>query len=1560
MPGTFSVLLLVIALHAAMASTGLVMAPALAEAPPLAEAPAGDEQPVVAGDAVAEDADDTTADEPTTGEDGGVFLPADRRKDRQLDRARRLAESGNWTDAAVMLDELLADERDAFAQGDGTVGTCRSVRTEASRLIETLPAPGREAYTLLFRSRAERELDEAVARDDMAGVVAVARRWLATSAGRRAAVLAAVAALESGDPRAATAWLDRVAASADAPRFEPALTLMRAVALSRAGERQAAEALLRAVRVGTATARIAGRDVPVSAAADGAAWLDGLAGVLEQGRRGDKEWRQPGGDAARNAVSDASRPLLVSRYRVPLTRHPEEARLLEKRRRAVAAEGDATMPAGGPLAVDGTIIVHTPAGVLGIDFETGKRLWIRSATEATAATGSGNDAGLVAALGRVFDDATSGGLSSDGRLVFAVESHPDALTPPSASSGEARLGVGEAVRWRGGNFLSAYDVAAKAAVRWRLPEQRSGDGPVAWHMGAPLVVGGDLYVLVEESEQVRLDVLDAATGTVRWTQPLADLDEEQSAANPDAFARRLAGLTPALGEGVLVCPLGGGTVIAVDLATRTLLWAHRYRTAVPVGGEAIGGFGLRGRAGAGDQRKGLVGRGQGSHPVIAAGRVLLTPYDSDDLICLGLRDGMPVWPAGRVAAEGGRGAADTGRVRLQVAGVVDRRVIAVGRDGVESIEIETGRRVWQRPHAVNAKPSGRGILTASSLFLPLDTPEVVEIRLRDGELVGRRAARGGEVPGNLIAYRGEVISQGCDAIDVFHQADDLESRIETASRGEPTRPWAEYWRGQLELDGGDVSAGLTRLRRSAAASVPRIPPHAFVDALVFGMRQDFPAASARWREWAEAAEPTASSPDVVRVAVDGFLQAGDSAAAWQACRELLAGEDQPDRPRLLDDPSDSFVEVLPDRWIRGRFAEIVSRAAEPLRAEIAAAVEEVVAAAVAVPEPQRRIRRLQDVIGRLGDHPAVEPARVALGVALDQRIVSGGELGRQWEIRRDLLAVERPSADDAAARSDAGVTDWPLGRVDVRRPRGEHEAETGSVGSQIVSLPLVGSSHPLMPGMAVSYDMQQRRLLVMDGCGRRLIEPLAIDAVGSGPAMPWISQGFPIEPSIVGRILFVRTAGGVSAFDLAAEAGESRMLWRHATRQEPSRDLVLVRPAAGPMGRVARNGGIALGRRITEPDDLSAPSAVQVAPAQAAGVIAVAAGSVAVLDPVSGQVLWERHGLPPVVEWIGDDEILCGCTADGRGSPVLSMRDGRLIHTVELPHRRQRLATHGRRIVAVEPLDGGSVAARVRIDLVDPMDRESRPLGEFSGESRAAMVGFEQLAVVEPSGALSVIDLPAGGITVRTHLPDMPGNLEYLHVAVWRDRYLAFVGGDEQRLDDESVDGGILSPLQGILMSSETAPAMSGTVWAIDRENGRPLWPAPATVRRHCLHLAQPTDLPVLVFCRQTRSDGDGGRPSLSLLCLDKRTGHAVLEEDRIHVRPHMFVGCEVVGDSATHTITIRGANGTTRPITLQFTTAPTPPRPPFQAAGRPPSPRRPLEGLERSLGPPADAATDP
>ena len=169
-------------------------------------------------------------------------------------------------------------------------------------------------------------------------------------------------------------------------------------------------------------------------------------------------------------------------------------------------------------------------------------------------------------------------------------------------------------------------------------------------------------------------------------------------------------------------------------------------------------------------------------------------------------------------------------------------MILVGADGVDAVSIDTGRQRWTRPHPPGVRPSGRGLLTSTRLFLPVDAPGVFEIDLTDGRLVGQHAVRGGGVPGNLIAVRGEVISRGIDFLDVFHQTTELESKVETAGHDQRPRPWADYWGGQLDLTSGDVGPALERIRSAAGSA--RASPVATADALVFAMRRDFGSAAA--------------------------------------------------------------------------------------------------------------------------------------------------------------------------------------------------------------------------------------------------------------------------------------------------------------------------------------------------------------------------------------------------------------------------------------------------------------------------------------------------------------------------------------------------------------------------------------------------------------------------------------------------------------------------------------------------------------------------------------------
>lgn len=1540
----------------------------------------------------AQEADDDSDPDEGSLEDGGAYLPTDRLAERRLGFARRLIADQRWSDAVTLLDEVLANDSDSFFRTDAEAATWRSVKAEAARLIAGLPPAGREAYQLQFRAKSDRQLADAVANGDDRGIAAVARRWLITPAGRRATLLAAIDALDQGQPLAAAAWLDRLA-EVESEELEPTLSVMRAVAWQRAGNAPAAAHILEEARSRKNTAvRLGGRDLSISFAPGAAeGWLNSVVGPPPAAAvRAAEEWCMHRGDPPRNAVVNASRPLLVPRYRVPLTRHPEEARWLEDRRKQAADRNGLLLPAATPLAVDGTVVLHTPMGLLAVDFETGKRLWLQTGGAAGPVTVSddpgGEDEQATAAMAQgrtlapVFEDATSGTLSSDGRHVFAVESHPDALVGRDGMGTRGRMmfnGGPAPGGWSGGNSLAAYDLADGGRLRWRLPIADPGrpTRAMAWTLGPPLPVNDRLFVLVEELGEVRLDVLDAQTGSTVWSQPLAELDEEARVDNQDNQSRRVAGLSPALAEGVLVCPTGAGAVVAVDLATRTLLWAYNYRIGaqgaqgdmvvmqngvrVPQVGRIINGRVVIGNG----QTGGSDGRWLDGCPVLAGGNVLLTPGESDRLHCLDLRTGAMKWTRPR---EDG----------LYVAGVVADRLVIVGRRGVEAIDPDRGERLWFTPlTGEDAAISGRGLVVADRMFLPLDTPEVVEIDLATGTIVGRSPGRGGAVPGNLVAYRGEVVSQGVDSLDVFHQTAPLEARIETALAKDANPVddcWSLMWRGQLRLDRGDVAAGLADLREALAAAPGRFPPDMLPAALVHALERAPAMAETVWPELLSL-DPSPSLVDRgLRLAVDSLAAAGNFPEAWRACRHLIdrkaAVAAATDDEAVVPDGRDPHLMVRESRWIQSRVADIRRRGPADVGIEIETFVRGVLDAVNrAGARPADRRARLDLFLEWFGREAMAAAARRDRVDALKAEAEDGGPdeaAMRSLNVRRDFAIIELGrwgTADDRrlaeaeiersraslGALSDLRVDDaWPQGRVVVAAGKAA-SATDGRQLQPIRTLPLrvMNGSESLLPGARVEFDMQRGGLLVRDGLGRTLGEPISIQqqqrqhgfgAIGFNAATA--------DVTILGRVAIVQSGGFVAAYELAGptalgRGAAHRHLWTHEAGL-PSRVVTLRR---GINGQFPRNGNVPLGMPIPEPNagGLIAPGS---ASAMVTGVPVLVDGILQVCDPLTGAVIWERSRVPDVASLFGDDDYLCLCPADGREATVLSMATGAVVQTCDLPDRERRLLTHGRHVFAVVPRgsssgsSGRQVAEAVDVEVIDPVDMQRTALGTFSGKSRLTLAG-EDLAILEPSGTLTMISLESRRVAFTTRLPEMPKGFERLVVLSWQDRYLVIAGREKTAAETRQLEKiGTIAPLPQMRSPGAVGDGqpLTGSIWAVDRLDGGMLWPAPATILHHCLCASEAEAVPVLLFARQIETRRGGERPRLSILCLDKRTGAALHVDDTILAPQHMLFGCDMVGDPARHVVSVVPVGPGTAPLDLRFTGEPADDETPYRGTDRP------------------------
>jgi hypothetical protein len=487
--------------------------------------------------------------------------------------------------------------------------------------------------------------------------------------------------------------------------------------------------------------------------------------------------------------------------------------------------------------------------------------------------------------------------------------------------------------------------------------------------------------------------------------------------------------------------------------------------------------------------------------------------------------------------------------------------------------------------------------------------------------------------------------------------------------------------------------------------------------------------------------------------------------------------------------------------------------------------------------------------------------------------------------------------------------------------------------------------------------MHQPGLLVSDGLGRRLGGLLGEENVSENGLWGMRFAASAPDASLVGRVVVVRAGTTTTAYDLARPAndakgpGQHRRLWS-CSDDEWESSLNSARVIRVNHHRVPRGWDVELGQRGRDHehrgDDSLGLLGTSRMSVRAGGVPVVARNTLQYRDPVAGTVLWERYRTPSDALVFGDDDFLCvSPQGSGQKMLVLSTADGRLLRTGDMPDPDRLLLAHGRFLFVMsqgtavrrtlrarrpgEPTGGDAAnAASVSLEAVDAALGERVTLGHYSGRARAAIAGPATLAILEPHGRLTLIDLAERRVAFAVTLPEMPPNSHRLSVVPWQDRYIVTVSRRESEAEAGRMNGQLdVQPLQQ--QSLLFGERLSGSIWAVERTSGEVLWQVPATVLRHCVDAHQPADLPVLVLARLMPVKSSG-RARLSVLCLDKRTGHAVYADDNISIRQGMLFGCDVMGDPQTHSVTIAPVGGGEPDIVLSFTGEPISPQPPFQA----------------------------
>jgi outer membrane protein assembly factor BamB len=1493
-----------------------------------------------------------------------IFPLAPRELRQRLNRAQAAVDEQRYSDAVAEIGEVLnsTGSDDFFLGVPGSADAQVSLKTEALALLGAMPAKGRRMYELQFGSDAKAALESALAAGDLTQLTEVSRRYFQTKAGYEATLILGRYQLDQGRPLAAALTLKRVA---DVPtaqgQYDPELSVMLAACWLHANQPEQAKQTLVSLksRLPNAKVRLVEREAALfdrdSAALD---WLQGIVGPSRSAlTTAATQWVLYRGDEKRNAQSSGGVPLLNYNWMLPTLNNPTDMARVAQQYRAIRDRDEPLMCALQPIVVQNYAVVRQPETnkLVGINLtKEGKREWIYPAFDDSPNAQTARESQFqnrnpsqtntrdAELKQRIWEDNIFGQVSSDGRQVYVIDelgiAQVNGVNVPAVAIGRGGMRFQNPAVTRPNNLLVALDLAKQGSLVWTAGGNL-GEIPAlagAFFLGAPLPVGDQLYALAEFNGEIRLVCLDSRTGNLEWKQPLATIENYSITSDP---SRRLAGASPSLADGILVCPTSAGAVVAVDLTTRTLRWGYQFtRSDLSQYGGRGAGFRQPFQS---VQTVTAMAKWLDSTATIADGCVVLTPPESQQLHCLDLLSGKARWsPIPRDEM-------------LFVACIHKGKIVLVGRNRLKAINLADGKPSWKNDLKLDSEVTvGRGYYSDSFYYLPTSGQQICKIDLDTGAIVSRAQT---EIElGNLVCYQDQLISLAPQAVASFVlYSGRLEKQLEQRLAANPDDIDALSIKAQILLQAEKADESLSLLRRAAALAPDRTTVRALlVKVMMVLMRKDFAAHVGLTDELDRLVTDPAQRREVLRWRVQGLTEQNrlnDAVAALfeLADQELAAAAAGTSSQTLQQIDRERGVRV--DRWLQGQLRSILEKADSETKAKIAGELKTRLDQASA----GGGVHGLRMFLNLFGFHQAADSARlvlierlIAADALLEAEVVAGDllensdravvghasallaalyEKAKRLELAAAIYQeLERDFANVAVRGSKTGgelareasqkpeliayFARWPSGAVEVKE---SDSAPLNQRNSYPVHVTHYSGAAPR--GLKVVYDPARNDLSIRGEMGQVLCNaPLGTSlrrtntSFGAGPLL---------TAKLNGHLAVLNLGGDVLAIDgLRSDRGNESVLWRQDTGEEPNNGMISSRPSisnrnplVGPQNMTIDSGG---------------RQNFSTGPIHSNGVCYQRGRQIVCVDPMTGQTLWERAStpqteIPQQSQIFGDDELLFVVDAKleskAEEALVLSAIDGQFVGRRKIDLADRRWATHGRRVLTVDAKND-SRNPSVAIRLYDAWDSQ-KPLWskQVSNGSRGFLIDGEELALLEASGTFTVISLATGQVRFAVPLEGEP-DLSWIQVARSRQQYLLLASQDRGQM----IPGGLM-PLQGMQQRG-----VHGRMYAFDRGTGKLQWQTPAFISHHYLPSEQPTESPLFFFVAKRESNN---RRTTNLLVLDRRTGRNVYQKEL----NGQAMSCEIAADSTKQTTTLALFGDTNRSLTFQATDQPLAPEPPAQ-----------------------------
>ncbi len=688
-------------------------------------------------------------------------------------------------------------------------------------------------------------------------------------------------------------------------------------------------------------------------------------------------------------------------------------------KRTDVAKREVSLPGFFPVTANGMVVYRTYDGVYAVASRdglvwqgkpraVGELLWIAEAGGAAQSVMSAEDSAVPLGWwnqfwgprnpGLLFENALVGSLSHDGRLAYYID---DLAVPPPPPMNNPNMGI------PGQGQVPAVNTSTRLAAMQnynRLTAVNLDTGKLVWTLGGPegvplkddeeekttntqlltensfflgppLAVNGRLYVLYERKSQVKLACLDPARVVVApaapgaaalhrypellWTQTLGD---SATSLRTDT-QRRVQPAYLAYADGVLVCPTNCGVVVGVDVSARRLLWARYYGTPsdpknLPggVGGMPGGGVRPNFNNGMPQPQPIVTDRWRAAAPIVAAGKVLVSAWDSDRLECFDLRTGEAAWATGREQDD------------LYVGGVSGDRVVVVGKKSVRAYKLGGGGNgakelAWSK--VATGTPCGHGVTGRDGVYyLPmLGTPEKADgkepqvwaIDTATGAVKSKTAFRRKidtgvdprHVLGNLLFQDGQLFSQSAVELASFPLIELKRREMAERLKANPNDPEGLFARGELALDGGDLREAIADFKSAEkfkpTEALRRKLRQKFYVAYTELLRNKFADGEPYLAEYAALCELPLDADDpaerqrlldeqlrrrglYLTILGRGREGQGRLAEAFDAYRAFASLGDNKQLVTIHDEPN---AQTRPDVWARGRIDAMVRGAKDP-------------------------------------------------------------------------------------------------------------------------------------------------------------------------------------------------------------------------------------------------------------------------------------------------------------------------------------------------------------------------------------------------------------------------------------------------------------------------------------------------------------------------------------------------------------------------------------------------------------------------------------------------------